>query len=90
MRLAMLASLVLKLVDRAMRGEGAPAPIWEGEDGVIAWILNGRTARDQESLPVSLATLSPFPEPGEVCKAIMETYTKEHSAEYQAQSYSLI
>ncbi|MFD2419763.1 hypothetical protein [Amycolatopsis pigmentata] len=28
-------------VDRAMCGEGAPSPIYEGEDGVIAWLLSG-------------------------------------------------
>ncbi|MGC7211005.1 MmgE/PrpD family protein, partial [Mycobacteroides abscessus subsp. abscessus] len=28
--------VAIEAVDRAMRGEGSPAPIWEGEDGVIA------------------------------------------------------
>ena len=78
--------LGVEAVDRAMRGEGAPAPIWEGEDSVIAWILNGRTARDQGKSPSEPSYSIPFPEPGEACKAIMETYTKEHSAEYQAQA----
>ncbi|MGW7573311.1 MmgE/PrpD family protein [Streptomyces sp. NPDC054765] len=63
-------------VDRAMRGEGAPSPIYEGEDGFLAWMLDG----PQASYTVSL------PEPGEARRAILDTYTKEHSAEYQAQA----
>ena len=34
--------LAIEAVDRAMRGEGAPSPIYEGEDSVIAWMLDGR------------------------------------------------
>jgi 2-methylcitrate dehydratase len=63
-------------MDRALRGEGAPAPIYEGEDGVIAWLLDGKDARYAVSLPA----------PGEPKTAILRTYTKEHSAEYQAQA----
>ena len=36
--------LAVEAVDRAMRGEGAPAPIYEGDDGVIAWLLGGPEA----------------------------------------------
>ena len=32
--------LAIEAVDRAMRGEGAPSPIYEGEDSVIARILD--------------------------------------------------
>jgi 2-methylcitrate dehydratase len=70
--------LAVEAVDRAMRGEGAPSPIYEGEDGVIAWMLDGLKA--QYSVPL--------PAPGEVKRAILETYTKEHSAAYQ--SHALI
>lgn len=68
--------IAVEAVDRAMRGEGSPAPIWEGEDGVIAWLLSGpeRTYR------------VPLPEPGEPKRAILDSYTKEHSAEYQSQA----
>ena len=31
--------LAIEAVDRVMRGEGAPSPIYEGEDSVIARIL---------------------------------------------------
>jgi len=68
--------LSIEAVDRCMRGEGAPSPIYEGEDGVIAWMLDGPDAH----------YTVPLPEPGEVKRAILETYTKEHSAEYQSQA----
>ena len=59
-----------------MRGEGSPAPIWEGEDGVIAWLLGGPEREYQV----------PLPAPGEPKRAILDSYTKEHSAEYQSQA----
>lgn len=68
--------LAIEAVDRAMRGEGAPSPIYEGEDAVIAWMLSGPRAEYQV----------PLPEAGEPKRAILDTYTKEHSAEYQAQA----
>lgn len=70
------AKLAIEAVDRAMRGEKSPSPIYEGEDSIIAWILDGPDANYEISLP----------EPGEEKRAILETYTKEHSAEYQAQA----
>ncbi|MBB5374120.1 MmgE/PrpD family protein [Acidocella aromatica] len=68
--------LAVEAVDRAMRGEGAPSPIYEGEDSVIAWMLDGPEA----------VYHVPLPEPGEAKRAILDSYTKEHSAEYQAQA----
>lgn len=68
--------LAIEAVDRAMRGEGAPSPIYEGEDSVIAWMLAGRDAVYQV----------PLPDKGEAKRAIMDSYTKEHSAEYQSQA----
>ncbi|CKH16179.1 MmgE/PrpD family protein [Mycolicibacterium smegmatis] len=68
--------VAIEAVDRAMRGEGSPAPIWEGEDGVIAWMLAGPEHTYQV----------PLPEPGESKRAILDSYTKEHSAEYQSQA----
>ena len=70
------AKLAIEAVDRAMRGEKAPTPIYEGEDSVIAWMLGGPTA----------TYTVPLPEPGEPKRAILDSYTKEHSAEYQAQA----
>lgn len=68
--------LAVLAVDRAMRGERSPSPIYEGEDSVIAWMLGG-----QETV-----YRVPLPDPGEAPRQILETYTKEHSAEYQAQA----
>ena len=76
----------IEAVDRCMRGEGAPSPIYEGEDSVISFILNGRTARDQGKSPYEPTYIVPLPGPGEAKRAIMDTYTKEHSAEYQSQA----
>tara|TARA_B100000965_G_scaffold392898_1_gene403001 strand:- start:1437 stop:2942 length:1506 start_codon:yes stop_codon:yes gene_type:complete len=68
--------LAIEAVDRCMRGEGAPSPIYEGEDSVIAYVLSGKDAE----------YTIPLPEKNEEKKAILETYTKEHSAEYQSQA----
>lgn len=73
---AFAGKMAIEAVDRTMRGEGAPAPIWEGADGVIAWLLDGPEA----SYTVSL------PDRGEEKRGILDTFTKEHSAEYQAQA----
>ncbi|HBS30195.1 MAG TPA: 2-methylcitrate dehydratase, partial [Parvularcula sp.] len=69
-----------------MRGEGAPSPAYEGEDGPISFILNGRTWRDQGKSPYEPTYHVPLPAKGEAKRAILETYTKEHSAEYQSQA----
>ncbi len=76
----------IEAVDRCMRGEGAPSPIYEGEDSVISFILNGRTARDRGESAYEPTYTVPLPGPGEAKRAIMDTYTKEHSAEYQSQA----
>ena len=68
--------LAIEAVDRAMRGEGAPSPIYEGEDSVIARMLDGKKALYKV----------PLPKKNEQKKAILETYTKEYSAEYQSQA----
>lgn len=76
--------LAVEAVDRAMRGEGAPSPIYEGEDSVIAWVLSGRSNRADVYGPTYYEV--PLPEKGEPKRAILDTYTKEHSAEYQSQA----
>ncbi len=68
--------LAIEAVDRCMRGEGAPSPIYEGEDSVIAYVLSGPGKK----------YIVPLPKINEPKKAILETYTKEHSAEYQSQA----
>ncbi|MDJ0394795.1 MmgE/PrpD family protein [Rhodococcus sp. G-MC3] len=73
---ALAGKVAVEAVDRALRGEGAPSPIWEGEDGVIAWLLGGPDAK----------YYVPLPGMGEPKSAILDSYTKEHSAEYQSQA----
>ena len=68
--------LAIESVDRCMRGEGAPSPIYEGEDSVIAYVLSGPRKK----------YMIPLPRVNEPKQAILETYTKEHSAEYQSQA----
>ncbi|MEX2502456.1 MAG: MmgE/PrpD family protein [Trueperaceae bacterium] len=71
------ALLAITAIDRAMRGERSPSPIYEGEDSVVAWLLDGPDAR----------YAVPLPGPDDARTAILETYTKAHSAEYQAQAF---
>nr|WP_237694164.1 MmgE/PrpD family protein [Streptomyces sp. SID2888] len=73
---AFAGKAAIEAVDRAMRGETSPSPVYEGEDGFLAWMLDGPEA-DYTVL---------LPGPGEPRRAILDTYTKEHSAEYQAQA----
>ncbi|RAN74480.1 2-methylcitrate dehydratase [Bacillus sp. SRB_336] len=74
---AFAGKMAVEAADRAMRGQTSPVPIYEGEDGVIAWMLDGPDARYTVPLPAD----------GEAKRAILDTYTKEHSAEYQAQAW---
>jgi 2-methylcitrate dehydratase len=74
---AFAGKMAIESADRAMRGQTSPVPIYEGEDGVIAWLLDGPDASYEV----------PLPTPGEAKRAILDTYTKEHSAEYQAQAW---
>jgi len=69
--------LAIEAVDRALRGETSPAPIYEGDDSIIAWLLDGPEAEYTVTLP----------EAGEPKRAILETYTKAYSAEIQAQPW---
>ncbi|GAB3561774.1 MmgE/PrpD family protein [Arthrobacter alkaliphilus] len=74
---AFAGKMAVEAADRAIRGQTSPVPIYEGEDGVIAWMLDGPDASYEV----------PLPEAGEPKRAILDTYTKEHSAEYQAQAW---
>ncbi len=73
---AQAGKTAIEAVDRAMRGEGAPSPIYEGEDSVIPWMLAGKEATYAITLPG----------PGEAANNILESFPKAHSAEYQAQA----
>jgi 2-methylcitrate dehydratase len=73
---AFAGKAAIEAVDRAMRGETSPSPVYEGEDGFLAWLLDGPASDYTVLLPTA----------GEPRRAILDTYTKEHSAEYQAQA----
>jgi 2-methylcitrate dehydratase len=73
---AFSSKMAVEAVDRAMRGETAPAPIYEGEDSGIAWLLDGPDADYTVDLPAA----------GEPKRAILESFPKAHSAEYQGQA----
>ena len=73
---AFAGKMAIESVDRSMRGENSPSPIYEGEDSVLAYMLDGKDS----------CYKVPLPEKGEAKRAILETYTKEHSAEYQSQA----
>src|SRR5699024_6349861 len=69
--------IAVEAADRAMRGQTSPVPVYEGEDGALAWLL---------ARPAARYTV-PLPAPGEPKRAILATCTKAHSAEYQAQAW---
>ncbi len=73
---AQASKTAIEAIARARLGERAPSPIYEGRDAVIAWVLSGPDAEYNVRLP----------DPGENMRAILRSYTKEHSAEYQAQA----
>lgn len=73
---AQAGKIAIEAVDRAMRGEGAPNPIYEGEDSVIPWMLAGADAEYAVALPA----------PGAPLAGILDSFPKAHSAEYQAQA----
>ncbi|MFE7190247.1 MmgE/PrpD family protein [Kitasatospora sp. NPDC057541] len=73
---AFAGKAAIEAVDRAMRGERSPSPVYEGEDGFLAWMLDGPRSDYRVLLP----------EDGEPRRAILDTYAKEHAAAYQAQA----
>ena len=74
---AFAGKLAIEAIDRALRAQTSPTPIYEGEDGVIATLLDGPDATYEVTMPA----------PGEPTRAILDSFTKEHSAEYQAQAW---
>ena len=77
MRQPLPEKMAIEAIDRSLRGEKSPSPIYEGEDSVVAWMLDGPSARYK----------IPLVEKGESKLSILESYTKAHSAEYQAQAF---
>jgi len=71
-----VGQIAILAVDRAMRGETSPAPVYEGDYGMLAILLGG---------PDMVAHV-PLAEPDEPLRAILETYPKAHSAGYHGQA----
>jgi 2-methylcitrate dehydratase len=64
----------IEAIDRAMRGEAGPSPIYEGDYGILAVLLGGKEGAF--SLPAADAP----------CRAILDTLPKAHSAGYHGQA----
>ena len=69
-----IGKCAIEAIDRAMRGETAPAPIYEGDYGILAVLLAGK-----EGTVV-------LPDAGEPCLGILQTLPKAHSAGYHGQA----
>ncbi|THD82764.1 MmgE/PrpD family protein [Aliigemmobacter aestuarii] len=69
-----IGKTAIEAIDRAMRGETAPSPIYEGDYGILAVLLKG--AGGEVTLP----------DAGQPCRAILDTLPKAHSAGYHGQA----
>jgi 2-methylcitrate dehydratase len=69
-----IGKCAIEAIDRAMRGEAGPSPIYEGDYGILAVLLGGKEGE---------VTL---PAPDEPCRAILDTMPKAHSAGYHGQA----
>ena len=63
-------------IDRAIRGDTSPSPVWEGDYGIIPILLK----KNNDDLDIEL------PIGDEPRKGILGTFTKEHSAGYHGNS----
>ena len=63
-------------IDRAIRGDTSPSPVWEGDYGIIPILVK----KDNKDLNIEL------PEKDEPRAGILGTFTKEHSAGYHGNS----
>lgn len=70
------AKLAVESVDRAMRGEKSPAPVFEGDFSLIATVLGG---------PDQVYHV-PLPEKDEPKRSILEAFTKEHAVSSHGQA----
>lgn len=71
------SKLAIEAVDRCMRRETAPTPVYEGGDGVLARLLGGEQALYHIELPNA----------GESRRAILTSGARQHAADYRAQPF---
>jgi 2-methylcitrate dehydratase len=69
-----IGKCAIEAVDRAMRGETAPAPIYEGDYGILSVLLGGYEAEVV------------LPDADAPCLSILQTLPKAHSAGYHGQA----
>lgn len=69
-----IGKMAIEAIDRAMRAETAPSPIYEGDYGILAVLLKGSGGEIH------------LPGPGQPCLAILDTLPKAHSAGYHGQA----
>lgn len=69
-----IGKCAIEAIDRAMRGEAGPSPIYEGDYGILAVLLGGKEGE---------VTLPARDQP---CRAILDTMPKAHSAGYHGQA----
>ena len=72
-----VAKLAIEAIDRCLRGNHAPTPVYEGQAGLLAVMLGGKDVRYTVSLPA----------PGEPKRGILLSFPKQWSAEYEAQPF---
>ena len=63
-------------IDRAIRGDTSPSPVWEGDYGIVQILLK----KISEEIKIQL------PDSNEPREGILNTFTKEHSAGYHGNS----
>lgn len=73
---AHVAKLAIEAVDRAMRGQTSPAPIYEGRSGLIAGLFDAADMIHTVNLP----------DLDQPRTTILETFPKAHAAAYHAQA----
>lgn len=73
---AHVGKLAIEAVDRAMRGQTSPTPIYEGVSGLLATFFR----------PGGKSVSITLPDPDEPLRAILQTYPKAYAAGYHAQA----
>lgn len=74
---AHVGKLAIEGVDRSMRGQRSPTPIYEGAEGLLAVLLGGKDAK------VSV----PLPAQGEPKRTLLQSFPKQWPAEGEIQPF---
>ena len=72
-----VCKLAIEGIDRCMRGNHSPTPVYEGQAGLLAVMLGGKDVTYTVGLPA----------PGEPKRGILLSFPKQWSAEYDAQPF---